>query len=120
MLTSVTITRLEKARPTTASTWTSSWAADWLHFGSSRGWLPRFFLRRGWSGTRARLATMALFAAGLRSRRSRRGERPVDDHGLHQNRHRESSGEVRTRDVAELGDFGERHCRAGAHQLLTV
>ena len=29
------------------------------------GWLPAFFLRRGWSGTRARLATMALFAAGL-------------------------------------------------------
>lgn len=29
------------------------------------GWLPAFFLRRVWSGTRARLATMALFAAGL-------------------------------------------------------
>jgi MFS transporter, ACS family, aldohexuronate transporter len=29
------------------------------------GWLPAFFIRRGWSGTRARLATMALFAAGL-------------------------------------------------------
>jgi ACS family hexuronate transporter-like MFS transporter len=29
------------------------------------GWLPAFFLRRGWSGTRTRLATMALFAAGL-------------------------------------------------------
>ena len=29
------------------------------------GWLPAFFLRHGWSGMRARLATMALFAAGL-------------------------------------------------------
>ena len=29
------------------------------------GWLPGFFIRRGWSGTRARLVTMALFAAGL-------------------------------------------------------
>jgi ACS family hexuronate transporter-like MFS transporter len=29
------------------------------------GWLPAFFIRRGWSGTRARLATMAIFAAGL-------------------------------------------------------
>jgi ACS family hexuronate transporter-like MFS transporter len=29
------------------------------------GWLPGFLVRRGWSGTRARLVTMALFAAGL-------------------------------------------------------
>jgi ACS family hexuronate transporter-like MFS transporter len=28
-------------------------------------WLPGFFIRRGWSGLRARLATMALFAAGF-------------------------------------------------------
>jgi|CXWL01.1.fsa_nt_gi ACS family hexuronate transporter-like MFS transporter len=29
------------------------------------GWLPGFLMRRGWSATRARLTTMALFAAGL-------------------------------------------------------
>ncbi|HET9766594.1 MAG TPA: MFS transporter, partial [Thermoanaerobaculia bacterium] len=29
------------------------------------GWLPGFFIRRGWPATRARLVTMVLFAAGL-------------------------------------------------------
>ncbi len=29
------------------------------------GWLPGFFIRRGWTGSRARLVTMMLFAAGL-------------------------------------------------------
>lgn len=29
------------------------------------GWLPGFFIRRSWSASRARLVTMAIFAAGL-------------------------------------------------------
>jgi ACS family hexuronate transporter-like MFS transporter len=29
------------------------------------GWLPGFLIRRGWTGTRARLVTMLIFAAGL-------------------------------------------------------
>lgn len=29
------------------------------------GWLPGFFIRRGWQGSKARLVTMVLFAAGL-------------------------------------------------------